>query len=329
MAIIVNEAVNANHSNPLITNEKLRQLYSTMLKCRLLQERVQILKKPTRSNRGFCVAIGNEATTVGAGIHLLPQDAVASSERDFILDFIKGAPLSAIFGHLRGRGTDPDNGLLTSKKSGKSRESSSRRPASPAHLNIGAGLAVADKLRCTGNVAIAFLGQGSISVDALNEALNFGGVRKLPVVYVWQSDLGAKSPLPKIHAKSEDFHLNPPDSSFPAIAVDGNDVVAMYRVAQEAIERARSGGGPTLIEAKKYRCATDLANDFDSNDQKYPNDPIAAMERYLTGKGLFSTAWRQEVSAEFHKELDLAMETAERTPREPIGCLNSLSLQTI
>jgi TPP-dependent pyruvate/acetoin dehydrogenase alpha subunit len=104
---------------------------------------------------------------------------------------------------------------------------------------------------------------------------------------------------------------------FPGITVDGNDAVAVYRVAQEAIERARCGGGPTLIEAQtsrgyrhaeidpaNYRAPTEV-------EERESTDPIAAMERYLTGKDLFSEAWKNEITEGFQRELDAAIEVAE------------------
>lgn len=329
MAIQVNDAVNASHSNPLIGNQKLRQLYSAMLKCRLLQERARILNAQTISNSSFCPPSRKEATAVGAAIDLLPQDAVASSKRDFVLDFIKGAPLSAIFGQLSGHGTRPDNRRLAPTKFNPSPAHAVPGAANAAHLNIRTGLALASRIGGTGKIVMAFLEQGSLSRDASIKALHFGWARKLPVVYVWRSNLRADPASSSAHARSEQLDLNPDNSGFPAIAVDGNDAVAMYRVAHEAIERARFGGGPTLIQAERYRCEAGPTKDLDSKAQEQLNDPIAAMERYLTGKGLFSNAWKQEVSAAFHKEFDLAFAMAEQTPSEPIECLNSLSLPTI
>ena len=95
----------------------------------------------------------------------------------------------------------------------------------------------------------------------------------------------------------------------------------MYRVAQEAIERARSGGGPTLIEAKTYRCYShpeiDPANyrSADEVEDRKSKDPIAAMEIYLTGKGSFTTTWKKQIAESFRKELDDAVEVAESDRR--------------
>jgi TPP-dependent pyruvate/acetoin dehydrogenase alpha subunit len=107
--------------------------------------------------------------------------------------------------------------------------------------------------------------------------------------------------------------------AFPGITVDGNDVVAVYRVAQEAIARARRGQGPTLIECKTYRwyghSEIDPAKyrDPEEVERWKAKDPIAGWRRYLTGKGLFTAEWKQEIVDGFNKELDAAIEIAEKS----------------
>ena len=121
----------------------------------------------------------------------------------------------------------------------------------------------------------------------------------MPIVFVRQGYLSAGSVSVELASAGEDNSSETVGYGFPGITVDGNDAVAVYRVAQEATERARSGGGPTLIEA-----------------QIFPgygfSDPIAAMESYLTGKGLFSEGWKKEIMALFQRELDAAVDVAER-----------------
>jgi TPP-dependent pyruvate/acetoin dehydrogenase alpha subunit len=325
-------AASSNHTNPLISNDKLKQLYSTMLKCRLLDERTRILKKQARFKGDYYAAVGQEATAVGTSIDLRPEDTVAPSPRDFVLNFIKGTPLTAIFSQVYGRSTSPDKGRSTPAHCGYA-PLNIIPPASTiaAQLNIGTGIALANQMKKNDNVVVAFSGEGSTSLRFWHEALNFSGVRNLPIVYICQNDPWAESVSVKLQTNVNDISLNAIGYGFPGITVDGNDVVAVYRVAQEAIERARSGGGPTLIEAKTYRWyghseidpakyrATDEVEEWKSKD------PIAAMEHYLTGKGLFSDAWKKEISDDFQKELDAAIEVAEKAPPpESIDCLDYL-----
>jgi TPP-dependent pyruvate/acetoin dehydrogenase alpha subunit len=322
----------SNGGNPLISNEKLKQLYSTMLKCRLFEERARILKKQARFKGNYYTAVGQEATAVGAGIDLRPEDAVAPSHRDFILNLIKGVPLTAMFAQLYGRSTSPDKGRSAPAHGGYE-PLNIITPASTiaAQLNIGTGIAMANQMKKNDNVVVAFSGEGSTSLGFWHEALNFAGVRNLPIVYVCQNNLWAESVSVKLQTKVEDISLKAIGYGFPGITVDGNDAVAMYRVSQEAIARARSGGGPTLIEAKTYRWYGHSEIDpakyraAEEVEEWKAKDPIAAMERYLIGKKLFSPEWKQEISEDFVKELDAAIEIAEKTPSpEPIECLDYL-----
>ncbi len=322
----------ASHAKPLISDEKLKQLYSTMLKCRLLEERARILKKQARFKGNYYAAVGQEATAVGAGIDLRPEDTVAPSHRDFIVNFIKGVPLTALFSQLYGRSTSPDKGRSAPAHAGYA-PLNIITPASTiaAQLNIGTGVALANQMKKNDNVVVAFSGEGSTSLGFWHEALNFAGVRNLPIVYVCQNNLWAESVSVKLQTKVDDISVKAIGYGFPGITVDGNDAVAMYRVAQEAIERARSGGGPTLIEAKTYRWYGHSEIDpakyrtAEEVEEWKAKDPIAAMERYLTDKRLFSADWKQQISDEFAKELDAAIDVAEKAPPpEPIECLDYL-----
>lgn len=322
----------SSNGNPLISNEKLKQIYSTMVKCRQLEERARALKKQARFKGNYYAAVGQEAAAVGAGIDLRPEDTVAPSHRDFILNFIKGVPLTAMFSQLYGRSTSPDKGRSSPAHCGYA-PLNIITPASTiaAQLNIGTGIALANQMKKNDNVVVAFSGEGSTSLGFWHEALNFAGVRGLPIVYVCQNNLWAESVSVKLQTKVEDISSKAAGYGFPGITVDGNDAVAMYRVAQEAISRARAGGGPTLIEAKTYRWYGHSEIDpakyrsAEEVEQWKAKDPIAAMERYLSGKGLFSAEWKQQIIDEFAKELDAAIDVAEKAPPpEPVECLDYL-----
>ncbi len=322
----------SSSSAPLISNDKLKQLYQTMLQCRLLEERARILKKQARFKGNYYAAVGQEATAVGVAIDLRPEDTIAPSHRDFITGLIKGVPLEAMFSQLYGRTTSPDRGRSAPAHAGYA-PLNIITPASTiaAQLNIGTGVALANQLTKKDDVVVAFSGEGSTSLGFWHEALNFAGVRNLPIVYVCQNNLWAESVSVKLQTKVEDISIKAAAYGFPGITVDGNDVVAVYRVAQEAIERARHGGGPTLIEAKTYRWYGHSEIDpakyrtAEEVEEWKAKDPIAAMERYLGDKNLFSSAWKQQITDEFNKKLDAAVEFAEKSPQpEPIDCLDHL-----
>ncbi len=114
MATKVKELVQtpASNGSPLISNEKLRALYATMLKCRTLEERARVLFKQSKFTGNYYAAVGQEAASVGTAIDLRVEDTIGPSHRDFIAGFIKGAPLDKMLCHLYARANSPDKGAL-------------------------------------------------------------------------------------------------------------------------------------------------------------------------------------------------------------------------
>jgi len=325
MATKVKEPVEAAEtstggSTGLISNDKLRQLYSTMLKCRTLEERARVLFKQSKFTGNYYAAVGQEAAAVGVAQDLRVEDTIGPSHRDFITGFIKGAPLDKMFCHLFARENSPDKGRSSPAHFGY-QPLNVITPASTiaAQLNIATGVALANKMKKNDNIAVAFSGDGSTSLGFWHEALNFAGVHDLPIVFVCQNNLWAESVNLQFQTKVPDISVKAQAYGFPGVTVDGNDVVAVYRVAQEAIARARRGQGPTLIECKTYRwyghSEIDPAKYRDPEEvEKWKaKDPILGMEKYLAGKGLFTVDWKQEIVDGFNNELDAAIEIAEKS----------------
>ena len=319
----------SNGASP-ISEEKLKQLYSTMLKCRMLEEKARMLFKQGKFAGNYYAAVGQEATEVGCALDLKPEDTVAPSHRDFIANFIKGTPLKLMYSQLYARTASPDKGRSSPAHCGYA-PLNIITPASTiaAQLNIGTGVALAYKMQKKPFIAMAFSGDGSTSLGFWHEALNFAGVHNLPIVYVIQNNRWAESVNVNLQTKVEDLSVKAQAYGFPGITVDGNDVIAVYRVAQEAIHRARTGGGPTLIECKTYRWYGH--SEIDPAKYRSPEeveewkakDPIPRMEEYLKKKNLWSDAWKQKVQDDFNKEIDAAIEFAESSPfPEPVECLD-------
>lgn len=319
----------SNGTSPL-NQDILKRLYSYMLKCRTLEERIRVLFKQGRFSGNYYAAVGQEATEVGATIDLEKDDCIAPSHRDFIAHIMKGTPLKYMLAQLYARKTSPDQGRSSPAHCGYA-PLNIITPASTiaAQLNIGTGVAHAYKMQKKPNIVVALSGEGSTSLGFWHEALNFAGVHQLPIVYVLQNNLWAESVNVKLQTAVEDLSVKAQAYGFPGITVDGNDAVAVYRVAREAIHRARTGGGPTLIECKTYRwyghSEIDPAKYRTPEEVEYwkAKDPIPFMERYLTKQNLWSDAWKQELLAEFNKEIDEAIQFAESSPYpEPEECLD-------
>ena len=256
----------------LSNQEVLCRLYFSMLKCRMLSERAQRVVT-VRDPADYDFAIGREAIVVGATLELGPEDTIAASPRNFSAQVAKGASVEA----------------LSSQPSHEDRT----QPGSTARLdpfNLGTGLALAQRLEKKRNVVVALCSSSdAASPDCRHEAMKFAGIHKLPVIYVLKRssafELGPEKRSPAL----EELSFMARDCGFPAIIVDGQDAVAVWRVAQESIHRARNGAGPTLIE-----CDTESSPD---------TDPLAHLEHYMRKRGVWDDQWRRDAAHRIDAEI--------------------------
>jgi TPP-dependent pyruvate/acetoin dehydrogenase alpha subunit len=265
----------------IISNEKLLQLYATMVKCRMIAERARILLEQNNLISNFDAVAGQEAVAVGVTLDLLKEDSVAFSQNGVVFNFIKGISLEMIFGAL---------------------PSYAAQPNFDAQLKRATGVALENKRKANGRVTVVFCGSGSASPEFWHDALSLADARQLPILFVCQNNFSAGPLRHKKRSGVAETALKEEACSFPAIAVDGNDVVAVYRVATESIAHARRGNGPTLIECKVERSKS--------------HDPIRKMEAYLMRKGLFGKEMKIEIAAGFTRQMDAAAKAVE-TSRFP------------
>lgn len=248
----------------------LRKLYASLLRCRLVQERV--LDLPA-SNR-YDLAIGREAIVAGATADLGNGDSLAISPRNLAALIARGAPPAALF-------TSNDQPV----------SAAGTVPAEDP-FNWGAGIALAHRLEHKQHVVVAVAAQQNPPLDTWHDALKFAAGHKLPIIFIVENGVATGAP-----AGGDSPHLDPisffaRDYGIPGIVVDGNDVVAVWRVVQEAIHRARYGSGPTLVD-----CRTDAAR-----------DPLAHMEHYLRKRDAWDDGWKQRLQAEITATLDEALD---------------------
>jgi TPP-dependent pyruvate/acetoin dehydrogenase alpha subunit len=268
---------NVSTGGSLISDAKLKQLYVSMVQCRLLTERASRLRAPSKGL--YSASMGQEAIAAGCTIDLRPEDTIAMTANDSIASLVKGVPLGELIGQLYAR-------------------ASSSADAGSAELAVAAALE--NKRRKKSSVVVAFAGVAQRKVSSWTEALRFAARRKLPIIFVVNNNPWASLTPPE----ENDFAQWARSYGLTGISVDGNDVVAVYRVAHESLDRVRQGDGPVLVEGKRYST---------SNAQKVSRalrDPLHHMERYLTAKKLFSERWKQKVVADFSKQLDTAVKTA-------------------
>lgn len=296
----------------LLSAKKLQQLYSTMLQCRMLKERVRQMFQQGKLTENSRSRTGREAGEVGAMIGLLPEDCVAPRRQDVVTGFGLGCGLISIVGLklVFARLLQPANrapSQAAAARNGSGPRIIAAESAMAARLNISTGVALAYRARKQGNVVVAFSGDDSTALGSWHEAVDFAVTHKLPIVHVVQSDVWTEPPDPRLLVALKDGD-NMGRAGIPTLAVDGNDVVAVYRVAQECMRRAREGHGPALIECKTQRWPPSTASAGDKSD-----DPIDRMETYLKQKGLWSDAWKQRLVDSFTKQLDAAEKSAEES----------------
>jgi pyruvate dehydrogenase E1 component alpha subunit len=183
------------------------------------------------------------------------------------------------------------------------------------------GIAYAMKLRGESAAVVTFLGDGGTSEGDFHEALNFASVWQVPVVFICQNNQWAIS-MPRgrqTHARTIAQKAIAYD--LPGVQVDGNDVLAMYVAVKEALDRARAGGGPTLIEAVTYRLMMHTTADDPTRYREdaevqtwWQRDPLTRFRKYLEAKGLWSDDQQALLEAELRQEIDAAVKEFEARP---------------
>jgi pyruvate dehydrogenase E1 component alpha subunit len=281
---------------PVLNDAKLKELYATMLKCRMMAERVQSLQPSARKNHHDF--FGLEAMLVGAGAHLLPQDCIALEHGSFIASLIKGTPFQSILA----RTSTHENGNAQG-----SLPSSTPTAGDAATISMPAVSNLAESMKRSGAVTLMCCTRGPGTLIFESQAMALAATKKLPMVCLVESNMDSRLELP---VQPSGPYVGADPAFYPNIPVDGNDVVAVFRVTQEAIRRAREGHGPAVIE-----CITARA-DKDADSQHIAQDPLKFMEHYLRRKNLWTDEWSHSMVATFRKELDetfVAMEKAGKT----------------
>jgi pyruvate dehydrogenase E1 component alpha subunit len=303
---------NDGGTKELLPAEKLKQIYSTMLQCRMVKERVRRMFQQGKLTENSRSRSGREASEVGAMIGLLSEDCVAPRRHDVVTGYGLGcgSMTSATLKHLLAGLLQPANRAhrqAFASRNGGPRIIAGGSPMA-ARLNISTGVALAYQARKQPNVVVAFSGDDSTALGSWHEAVDFAVAHKLPIVHLVQSDVWTEPPDPRLLVAVKDMD-NIGQNSIPTLAVDGNDVVAVYRVAQECIRRAREGHGPSLIECKTQRWPgppSAIAGD-------QTEDPIERMETYLKKKGVWSDAWKERLLNSLARQLDEAEKFAEES----------------
>lgn len=279
---------------PVLNSDRLKELYTTMVKCRILAERVQSVQAPgQKSNRSVS---GFEATLVGAGAHLHPRDCIALEYGSFAASLIKGTSLHLILARTKEHSSS--NGTGTSAPSKKDGSAS-------ATLSMEAVLVLAKEMKNQKAVTLMFCTESPETLVFDSEAMALAATQKLPLVCLVESSFDSRLELPNQLASGP--YVGADATFYPRIPVDGCDAVGVFRVAQEAIRRAREGHGPAVIECLTSRSGTAADQTARRSAVQYTaRDPLEFMEQYLRRRDLWSDQWSQSIVAAFNQELSEA-----------------------
>jgi TPP-dependent pyruvate/acetoin dehydrogenase alpha subunit len=311
----------ASASNIGVPVEDQRKLYYHLVKARLFDERCRKLFKQGRFPGTYFSAVGQEAAGVGSAYGLRKDDVIAPSHRELGAYIAKGIPLVHFLKQIFARANSSDKGKSHPCHYG-SIEHGLYTPASTmaGQLPIGVGMALAFKIRKEPRACLAFIGEGGTSRGGFHEALNFAGVHDLPIVFVCMNNLWAESVPAKLQSRIENYSDRAKAYGFPGITIDGNDLLVVYTTVKSAIDKARSGGGPTLIECLTYRwyghSEIDPANYRDPQEVENwkKRDPVLLFEKHLDKTGIMTAADRDKVKSGIEAELEEAIAIAESSP---------------
>jgi pyruvate dehydrogenase E1 component alpha subunit/2-oxoisovalerate dehydrogenase E1 component alpha subunit len=313
---------------PEIPVDDLRRLFRHMLVLRTMDQRLLSLQRQGRI--GFYgLTTGQEAAVTGSAYALRPTDWVFPALRETGVSMWRGTTIREIVCQLMGNSGD----VLIGRQ--MPMHFSDRRVNTVAWSSVigtqlvhAMGAAWAAKILGTSDVMAGYIGDGGTSSADFHAALNFAAVKQVPVVFFCQNNQWAISVPIEAQTVSSSIAIKAVAYGMPGVRVDGNDVLAVIAATREAVERARSGGGPTFIEALTFRMGGHSSSDDPSRyrDPKLvktweKRDPLARFGAWLRGKGHLADADVESWTAETNDEISKAVTDAEALPPPAIETL--------
>jgi acetoin:2,6-dichlorophenolindophenol oxidoreductase subunit alpha len=308
--------------SPNLPPDKQREMLRQMLTIRRFEERASADYHAGKIYGVVHCYIGEEAVAVGVCSALDRGDRIISTHRGHGHCIAKGADLNRMMAELYGRQTGyckGKGGSMHIADFGIGMLGANGIVAGGISIITGAGLAA--QMEGKGGVAVSFFGDGASNAGPFHECLNIAATWKLPMLYVCENNMyAAQTPAAATHALS-DVAARSAGYGIPGFVVDGNDIVAVHQAAIRAVERARAGGGPTLIECKTYRQRghTERKGQPDPRDKTEVDawkqkDPIALLDRQLRDQGALDDAGLQAIERDVMAALEAAIAFAEASP---------------
>jgi 2-oxoisovalerate dehydrogenase E1 component alpha subunit len=322
----------ARYEQLRLTPDRLRAALRGMMLARAIDDRLWLMSRQGKVHFVITSA-GHEAAQFGCAWAInVGRDYVVPYYRDMALVLALGQTPLDLFLHAMGKHNDPASGGRQmfghfSRRDLRIVSGSSSVGSHPVHA---VGLALAFRVKQETDIAaITFFGEGATAEGAWHEAMNFAGIHQLPVVFVCENNQYAISVHQRKEIPVEDVAIKAAGYGMPGVIVDGNDIFAVYEAARAAMDRARSGAGPTLIECKtyRYRPHSNADNDLKYRSQAeidswHERDPIRRLEEYLLAYELITQQDIGAFSESIRDEVDQATRAAEQSADPPLDSLH-------
>jgi|JRYE01.1.fsa_nt_gb pyruvate dehydrogenase E1 component alpha subunit len=295
-------------------DDELLKMFGAMLRARIFDAKAVNLQRTGKLGT-YAPCLGQEATHVGVGAALDPTDCVAIVYREIGTLFWRGVRMKDVLMYWGGdeRGND---------FAGPRHDFPWCVPIATQTLHA-AGAAMAFKVRKENRCALAYVGDGGTSEGSFYEAINLAGAKQLPIVFMIVNNKWAISVPIEQQTAAQTLAQKAIAAGIPGIQVDGNDVIAVRDCVSKALDKARRGGGPTVIEALSYRLSdhttADDASRYRSDDevaQAWKVEPLIRLRKLLTSRGVLDDAKEQAMKAEYSREVDAAVQEYSNTPKQ-------------
>ncbi|MBI3359647.1 MAG: thiamine pyrophosphate-dependent dehydrogenase E1 component subunit alpha [Chloroflexi bacterium] len=304
-----------------LSPDQLLDMYRRMCLIRSFEEHARELYMQGRVRGSTHMYIGEEAVAAGACAALRRDDYITSTHRGHGHCLAKGGQPAVMMAELLGKATGYCHG-----KGGSMHIADLDLGILGANGIVGGGIGIATgaaytcKVRGAGQVVCCFFGDGALNQGIFHESANMAGLWRLPVIYLCEENKYAEFSPNAGFFPVHDLTVRAAPYGFPGVAVDGNNALAVHRAVQEAVDRARSGGGPALIVADTYRIEGHTIGDpltlrpKDEAEEWRKRDPIVHLRHTLKERGMLDDGTAEKIAAETEQEIETAVEFALSSP---------------
>jgi len=302
-------------------------MWRRMTEAKMFEERVGSLMMSGRLETFYLAQRGQEASSAALGTCLGDEDALITTYRGLADQVAKGVAIEPILAELWGRETGICKGRGGAMHYMDWKHKTFATGVVGAGIPIAIGLAFAAKQRGDGTLCACVFGDGATDHGTFHESLNCASLWELPAVFLCQNNLYGEATPQALHQKKVDIAERAAAYDMPGQTVDGNDPDASYDVLSDAVERARSGGGPTLVEAKTYRLMGHFVGDPmnymppDEVVERRAEDPVPRYRERLIEEGVLSEGDASAFESEQKARLDEAVRQAEGAPSPQLDSL--------